>query len=73
MKEQIAQAVDGGLRAAVPISVSASTFMGLTLESWVYVFTIVYTGLQAAYLVYRWRRESRKDKEVGRGKTDDRG
>lgn len=71
MRDQVAQAVDGGLRAAVPISVSASTFLGLTLESWVYVFTIVYTGLQAAYLVYRWRRETRTDKEKRRGKTDD--
>lgn len=72
MKDQIAQAVDGSLRAAVPISVSASTFMGLSLESWVYVFTIVYTGLQAVYLVWRWRRETRRDRRKEDGKTDDR-
>lgn len=43
------------LKAAPPITVSL-----LTLNEWVAVATLGYVLLQAAYLIWKWRRESRK-------------
>lgn len=67
MSNEVAQAVDGGLRAAPPITVSAASFLGVSLESWMYIATISYTILQGAYLIYKWRRTHKKDKEKRNG------
>lgn len=65
MSNGITDVIDGSLRAAPPVTVSAANFIGLGLEEWMYVATIAYTVLQGAYLAYRWRtsHKSRKDKE----------
>ena len=56
MTANVSQALDGGLRVAPPVALSAASFMGLGLDEWMYIATIIYTVLQAAYLVSRWRR-----------------
>lgn len=57
------QVIDGGLRAAPPVGVSAASFMGMGLDDWMYIFTIAYTVVQGAYLIYKWRRSHRESKE----------
>lgn len=64
MSSTVSQVVDGGLRSAPPITVSAASFMGLGLDEWMYIATIAYTVLQGAYLLYKWRRTHKKDKEA---------
>ena len=56
MSNEVTQFVDGALRAAPPITVSAASVFGLGLEDWMYIATIVYTVLQGSYLAYHWRR-----------------
>lgn len=51
MSNEVAQAADGGLRVAPPIIVSAASFMGVSLESWMYIgvmtmFDLYNTGLR---------------------------
>lgn len=72
MSNTAQQIVDGGLRAAPPVTVSAASFMGLGLEDWMYIATITYTVLQGSFLVYKWRRAHKKDKEANNGKQDNR-
>jgi len=55
--------IDGGLRAAPPVTLSAASIMGLGLEEWMYIATILYTILQGSYLVYRWRKSHKKYKQ----------
>lgn len=38
-------------KAAPPLLVSASTFLGFTLQEWVYIVTIVYTVLQVIRMI----------------------
>jgi hypothetical protein len=54
------QVIEEGLRASPPITVSAASFMGLGLDEWVYIATILYTVLQGSYLVYRNPSNERK-------------
>lgn len=60
------QVADGSLRAAPAVTMSAASFLGLGLEQWMYVATILYTILQGSYLVYRWRRSHRKYRRLKR-------
>lgn len=62
MSNAVAQVVDGGLRVAPPVAVSASSFLGLEIQEWMYIATIAYTLLQSAYLVYQWRRKHKGSK-----------
>lgn len=39
------------VKAAPPLAVTAATFMGLTLQEWVYVATLVYTLMQLYFLI----------------------
>ena len=71
MSDTMTQVVDGGLRVAPPVTVSAASILGLGLEEWMYVATILYTVLQGSYLVYRWRVSHKKrNKEKEDGKKD---
>lgn len=45
---------DMSLRAAPPLAVTATSIAGVPFESWVYVITFVYVGLQIGFLVYKW-------------------
>lgn len=50
-----------GLKATPPATVTAISWMnGLTLNEYVAIGTLIYIGLQAAYLVWKWVREARK-------------
>lgn len=61
MKGDIAQE---GLKAAPPVAVSASVWMGgLTLNEVVLLATLGYIGLQAAYLIWKWVREWRRSRK----------
>ncbi len=41
-------------KASPPLAVSASAAVGLTLQDWVLIATLVYTVMQGAYLVYKF-------------------
>lgn len=46
--------------AAPPVVVNlAHTVGGLTLNEWVMVATLIYIGLQAGYLVWKWVKASK--------------
>ena len=51
---------------AAPALVGAG-FAGYTLNEWVAIVTIIYILLQAAYLLWKWRREA-KSKRLPDGK-----
>lgn len=51
------------VKAAPPLLVATTTFLGLTLQEWVYIVTIVYTVLQIALLL---RGYFKKDKTNGK-------
>ena len=72
MSNEITQAMDGALRVAPPLTVSAASVFGLGLEDWMYIATIVYTVLQGAYLAYQWRRSHNKQRRTGDVKKNDR-
>lgn len=53
LKEEIASGV---AKIAPPAAISAaSKVAGLTLADWVMVVTVIYTLLQIAYLLDKWR------------------
>lgn len=54
MQAFASEAIEHGVRAAPPVLVSATSVMGVPLESWVYIVTIIYVCLQIGFLVYRW-------------------
>lgn len=39
-------------KASPPISVTAMTLVGVSLQDWVIILTLVYTVLQIAFLLY---------------------
>jgi disulfide bond formation protein DsbB len=53
--------ITDAVKAAPPLAVTASTFVGMSLQDWVYALTIIYTVLQIALLV----RKHFKDKKDG--------
>lgn len=71
MSNTATQLVDGGLRVAPPVTLSAASIMGLGLDEWMYIATILYTVLQGSYLVYKWRRSHKIYKEKKNGTKDD--
>lgn len=55
-----------GLKAAPPVTVSAVSWMnGLTLNEYVAIGTLIYIGLQAGYLIWKWVREARGSRSDG--------
>lgn len=49
------------LKATPPVTVTALTWMqGMTLPDAVALATLIYIGLQAGYLIWKWVREARK-------------
>lgn len=55
MKQDIAQE---GVKASPAIAVTGWALMnGMTLEKWLALATLIYIGLQAGYLLWKWYRE----------------
>ena len=50
-----------GAKIALPGGVVVASVAGVSLQSWVYLFTLGFIALQAAHLVWKWRKESIKD------------
>ena len=60
MRQEIAQEA---MKASPPAVITGWAWLnGMTLEKWVAVATLVYIGLQAAHLLWRWFREIRGKK-----------
>lgn len=53
------------VKAAPPLFVATTTFLGFTLQEWVYIVTIIYTALQIALLVKGYLK---KEKPSGKDK-----
>lgn len=70
MSNEVTQTVDGAIRVAPPVTVSAASFMGLGLDDWMYIATITYTALQGAYLAYKWKHSHRRYKDRDNGTKD---
>lgn len=51
MREEAVTLADTGAKMAPPMVVSGVTILGLRLEDWVYIATIVYTIMQMHYLM----------------------
>jgi len=66
MQESVQQVAEVSAKAALPVAVSASSFL-FSLDTWVYIVTLVYLFLQIGYVVYQWR-GSHKDRR--RAKED---
>lgn len=47
------------IKGAPPITVAAAAIVGWGVTEWVAVLTGAYVLLQAAYLIWKWRREAR--------------
>ena len=53
-------------KIAPPAIISATSFMGVGWDNWVYIATLGYIGLQSWFLIYRWWHEhvrNRRDKD----------
>jgi hypothetical protein len=56
-----AEIVGEGLKASPPVTVTALAWMkGMTLNEYVAIATLIYIGLQAGYLLWKWYREWKK-------------
>jgi hypothetical protein len=50
-------------KSAPPAAITGLAVVdAITLNEWVAIATIVYVGLQAAYLIYKWVKEYRSSK-----------
>lgn len=51
------------LKSSPPVAVTAvAVANGMTLNEWVAIGTLIYIGLQAGYLVWKWWKEARRAK-----------
>ena len=57
LTDHVGEYITGAIKTAPPIAVTASAGAGISLQDWVFIVTIVYTVLQAAYLVYKFLHE----------------
>lgn len=47
-------------KSAPPLAVTAATFIGMSLQEWVYATTIAYTVIQTVLLICRFLKERSK-------------
>lgn len=63
----VSSVVGEATKALPPVVVSTATYLGFTLQEWVYIATITYTVIQIAVIVYdkiiKPLRERRKRKD----------
>lgn len=48
-------------KAAPPVAYVGVSLAGISLPDWVAIATLVYVVLQAAHLVWRWRRAAQRE------------
>ena len=53
------------IEAAPPVTYAALRLFGMPLPDWVALATLVYILLQAAHLIWRWRRQARRNSGLG--------
>jgi len=46
-------------KLAPPTVVTGVTAVGVSLQDWAYIVTIIYTVLMASHLIYKWIKEYR--------------
>lgn len=58
----VSSVIGEGVKALPPIVVTTATFIGFSLQEWVYIATLVYTVLQLFVLIRDkfWRKRGRK-------------
>lgn len=54
MTPQKLEVMHEGAKSAPPLAIVAGTLGGLSLNEWVMIATLIYIGLQAAWLIYKW-------------------
>lgn len=52
-------------KSAPPVLYVGVQLAGISLPDWVAIATLVYIVLQAAYLIWRWRRQARRHTAAG--------
>ena len=57
--------LQAGGKAAPPVLYIGVKLAGIALPDWVAMATLVYIGLQVAHLVWRWRRQARRNSATG--------
>lgn len=66
VRQETADAIADGLKAAPPVSVVGVTIAGMTLQDWVYTVTLIYTVLLITQHVWsKWIkpwREARRER-----------
>lgn len=48
------QTAEQAAKASIPVAASGALILGVTLQDWMVIFTIVYTILQIGALVWSW-------------------
>jgi hypothetical protein len=55
MSQKLAEASAEAIKAVPPVVVVATTAVsGMTLQDWVFIATLAYIALQAAWLAWKW-------------------
>ena len=65
--DQKRELVSAGMQAAPGVAAAGgASVMGLQLSDWLVLLSMVFVLLQAAYLIWKWRREARREAERAR-------
>lgn len=54
-------------KAAPPAGVVLATLGGIAIQDWVFILTLIYLVVQIGYLIWRWLRDVREEKEEDAG------
>lgn len=60
---QPADTASAALQSAPSLSMLLAWLVGLPVQTWLAITSIAFIGLQAAYLIWKWRREARKGRK----------
>lgn len=64
MKDEFANAVYGAVLKTAPIvAVAGASVSGWGVQQWMYAGTLGYIVLQGLYLLWKWHREWKKDRD----------
>lgn len=58
------EAGPGSLHAAPAVAAVGASLAGISLQDWLAIAGLIFLGLQAAYMFWRWRRDIRRDREA---------
>lgn len=56
----VGQTAEQAVKAAIPVGASGALILGVTLQDWMVIFTIVYTILQIAALLWGWFKKKKE-------------